>query len=60
MDSDVIRQYVSPGLGEGDVASMAFDHGRDKGLRAVDASHLFAPSLTRADINAAMQTEIAA
>jgi LysR family cys regulon transcriptional activator len=29
------------------VASMAFDHGRDKGLRAVEASHLFAQNVTR-------------
>lgn len=47
MDSDVIKQYVSLGLGVGLVASMAFDHGRDKGLRAVEASHLFAPNVTR-------------
>jgi LysR family cys regulon transcriptional activator len=47
MDSDVIKQYVSLGLGVGIVASMAFDHGRDKGLRAVEASHLFAPNVTR-------------
>jgi LysR family cys regulon transcriptional activator len=31
MDSDVIKQYVSLGMGVGIVASMAFDHGRDKG-----------------------------
>ena len=85
MDSDVIKQYVSLGLGVGIVASMAFDHGRDRGLRAVEASHLFAPNvtrlavrrgaylrqyayhfisqfapeLTRADIDAAMNTEAA-
>ncbi|MBC7456583.1 MAG: CysB family HTH-type transcriptional regulator [Massilia sp.] len=47
MDSDVIKQYVSLGLGVGLVASMAFDHGRDKGLRAVEASHLFAQNVTR-------------
>jgi LysR family transcriptional regulator, cys regulon transcriptional activator len=47
MDSDVIKQYVSMELGVGIVASMAFDHGRDKGLRAVEASHLFAPNTTR-------------
>jgi LysR family cys regulon transcriptional activator len=47
MDSDVIKQYVSLGLGVGIVAAMAFDHGRDKGLRAVEASHLFAPNVTR-------------
>jgi len=47
MDSDVIKQYVSLGLGVGIVASMAFDHGRDKGLRAIEASHLFAQNVTR-------------
>jgi LysR family cys regulon transcriptional activator len=47
MDSDVIKQYVSLGMGVGIVASMAFDHGRDQGLRAVEASHLFAPNVTR-------------
>jgi LysR family cys regulon transcriptional activator len=26
---------------------MAFDHGRDKGLRAIEASHLFAVNTTR-------------
>jgi LysR family cys regulon transcriptional activator len=31
MDSDVIKQYVSLGMGVGIVASMAFDHGRDRG-----------------------------
>jgi DNA-binding transcriptional LysR family regulator len=30
MDSDVIKQYVSLGMGVGIVASMAFDHGRDR------------------------------
>ncbi len=47
MDSDVIKQYVALGMGVGIVASMAFDHGRDKGLRAVEASHLFAINTTR-------------
>jgi len=47
MDSDVIKQYVTLGLGVGIVASMAFDHGRDRGLRAVEASHLFAANTTR-------------
>jgi LysR family cys regulon transcriptional activator len=47
MDSDVIKQYVSLGMGVGIIASMAFDHGRDKGLRAIEASHLFAPNVTR-------------
>jgi LysR family cys regulon transcriptional activator len=47
MDSDVIKQYVSLGMGVGIVASMAFDHGRDRGMRAIEASHLFAPNVTR-------------
>ena len=47
MDSDVIKQYVSLGLGVGLVASMAFDATRDQGLRAVEASHLFAINTTR-------------
>jgi LysR family cys regulon transcriptional activator len=47
MDSDVIKQYVSLGLGVGLVASMAIDHSRDRGLRAVEATHLFAPNVTR-------------
>jgi LysR family cys regulon transcriptional activator len=47
MDSDVIKQYVSLGMGVGIIASMAFDHGRDKGLRAIESSHLFAPNVTR-------------
>jgi len=47
MDSDVIKQYVALGMGVGIVASMAFDHGRDRGMRAIEASHLFAPNVTR-------------
>jgi LysR family cys regulon transcriptional activator len=47
MDSDVIKQYVSLGMGVGIVASMAFDHGRDRGMRAIEASHLFAQNVTR-------------
>lgn len=47
MDSDVIKRYVTLGLGVGIVASMAFDHGSDKGLRAIEASHLIAPNVTR-------------
>jgi LysR family cys regulon transcriptional activator len=47
MDSDVIQQYVSLGLGVGLVASMAIEHHRPNGLRAIDASRLFAPNVTR-------------
>jgi LysR family cys regulon transcriptional activator len=47
MDSDVIQQYVSLGLGVGIVASMAIEHNRMNGLRTIEASHLFAPNVTR-------------
>jgi LysR family cys regulon transcriptional activator len=47
MDSDVIQQYVSLGLGVGIVASMAVEHNRAAGLRAISATHLFAPNVTR-------------
>ena len=47
MDSDVIQQYVALGMGVGLVASMAVEQGRGAGLRAIDASHLFSPNVTR-------------
>ena len=47
MDSDVIQQYVSLGLGVGIVASMAVEHNCASGLKAIGAAHLFAPNITR-------------
>jgi LysR family transcriptional regulator, cys regulon transcriptional activator len=47
MDSDVIQQYVSLGLGVGIVASMAVEHNLAASLVAVEATHLFAPNVTR-------------
>ncbi len=47
IDSDVIKTYVEMGLGVGVLAKMAFDPNRDRDLRAIDASHLFEPSMTR-------------
>ncbi|GGC97448.1 CysB family HTH-type transcriptional regulator [Undibacterium terreum] len=47
MDSDVIQQYVSLGLGVGLVASMAIESHRDHGLKTIEASHLFAANVTR-------------
>lgn len=47
MDSDVIQQYVSLGLGVGLVASMAAAQTANNGLRCIDARHLFAPNVTR-------------
>lgn len=40
-DTDVIKAYVEHGLGIAIVAKLAFEPDRDKGLRAIDASHLF-------------------
>jgi LysR family cys regulon transcriptional activator len=50
LDSDVIKTYVELGLGVGILAKMAFDPKRDRGLRAIDASHLFESSTTRLGI----------
>ncbi len=47
IDADIIKTYVALGLGVGLMASMAFDPQRDKGLRVMDASHLFESSMTR-------------
>ncbi|MDB5813252.1 MAG: cysB [Rhodocyclales bacterium] len=47
LDSDVIKTYVSMGLGIGIIASMAFDPMIDRGLAIADASHLFESSTTR-------------
>lgn len=46
-DADVIKTYVKAGLGVGVVATMAFDVQHDKGLVAIPAQHLFAPSTTK-------------
>lgn len=45
-DADVIKTYVRLGLGVGIVADMAHEADKDSDLIAIDASHLFAPSLT--------------
>lgn len=45
-DTDVIKTYVRLGLGIGIIASMAFDPVIDDDLVALDASHLFASSVT--------------
>ncbi len=47
IDADVIKTYVSLGLGLGIIASMAYDPARDTGLKAVDAVHLFGSNTTR-------------
>lgn len=47
LDADVIKTYVALGLGVGIMAQMAFDAKRDRGLKALDAAHLFESSTTR-------------
>ena len=47
IDADVIKTYVSLGLGLGIIAKLAFDPARDQGLVALDAAHLFESNTTR-------------
>ncbi len=46
IDADVIKTYVSLGLGIGLLATMAYDAERDSNLVALDVSHLFPASTT--------------
>ncbi len=46
IDADVIKTYVSLGLGVGLLANMAYDAQRDANLAMRDVSHLFPPSTT--------------
>lgn len=46
-DADVIKTYVRLGIGVGIVASLAHDPTLDSDLVALDASHLFADSVTK-------------
>lgn len=46
-DADVIKTYVRLGLGIGIVAKMAYNPELDTDLVALDASHLFEPSITK-------------
>src|SRR5258706_1295125 len=47
LDSDVIKSYVSLGLGVGLISSRAFRKGKDEGLKALDCAHLFPAQTTR-------------
>lgn len=46
IDADVIKTYVTLGLGIGLLANMAYDPERDSNLAMIDASHLFPQSTT--------------
>jgi LysR family cys regulon transcriptional activator len=47
LDADVIKSYVSLGLGVGIISSRAFRKGKDEGLVALDCAHLFPAQTTR-------------
>ncbi len=47
LDSDVIKTYVRLNVGIGILAEMAYEPKVDGDLKRLDASHLFAPSVTR-------------
>ena len=47
IDADVIKTYVSLGLGLGVIAQMAYDPARDAGLKAINVEHLFGSNTTR-------------
>jgi LysR family cys regulon transcriptional activator len=47
LDSDVIKSYVSLGLGVGIISQRAFRPGKDEGLVALSAEHLFPAQTTR-------------
>lgn len=47
LDSDVIKSYVSLGLGVGIISQRAFRDGKEEGLAAIDSSHLFPAQTTR-------------
>jgi LysR family cys regulon transcriptional activator len=47
LDSDVIKSYVSLGLGVGIISEKAFRAGKDEGLVALDCSHLLPTQTTR-------------
>lgn len=46
IDADVIKTYVTLGLGVGLLANMAYDAERDTNLAMIDVSHLFVDSIT--------------
>ena len=46
IDADVIKTYVELGLGIAILPSIAYEPSRDRRLAAIDASHLFEPTIT--------------
>jgi LysR family cys regulon transcriptional activator len=52
-DADLMKVYVKLGFGIAIVGHIAFDQRDDKGLRALDARHLFPPNRIYAGVNVA-------
>jgi LysR family cys regulon transcriptional activator len=50
IDADVIKTYVELGLGIAILPTVAYEAARDRKLRAIDASRLFDPTITRIEI----------
>jgi LysR family cys regulon transcriptional activator len=50
IDADVIKTYVELGLGVAILPSIAYEPARDRRLKAIDASHLFEPTITHVAI----------
>jgi len=46
IDADVIKTYVELGLGIAILPSIAYEPARDRRLAAINASHLFEPTIT--------------
>jgi LysR family cys regulon transcriptional activator len=49
-DADVIKSYVGLGLGIAVLPTIAYEPERDRELSAVDASHLFKPTVTQVQL----------
>jgi LysR family cys regulon transcriptional activator len=52
VDADVSKTYVELGLGIAVMTAISFDATKDKGLRSIDASHLFQSSTTSVSLRA--------
>lgn len=50
IDADVIKTYVELGLGIAILPTIAYEPARDRDLRAMDASALFDPTVTRVEL----------
>src|SRR5690606_37201722 len=45
-DADVIKAYVEAGLGIATLPTMAYNAARDRGIRLIEAGHLFEPLIS--------------